>query len=692
VSAQAQYGGGTGEPNDPYLIYTGAQMNAVGADPNDWGRQFRLMADIDLSGFDGKGRNPAFNVIGNSARRFTGVFDGSGHTLSHLTIVSGDYAGLFGRLAAGAQVRDLGIVDVNVSGGHYVGGLAGESGADLIRCHTTGVLHTHGWRSGGLIGSNSGAVLRCYSSVTVNAGGHYAAGLAGYNTGTISQCYATGTINTGGYFNYVGGLVGYNTTGGAVTQSYATGTAKGASYVGGLAGRNAAACTVTDCYSTSTVNGGEAGGLVGNNGGRITRCYSTGLVGGPLLIGGLVGSGTGLVTQSFWDTKTSRRSQSAGGTGLATADMRKAATYLEAGWDFVGETANGTADLWSIREGQDYPRLVWPEVVVGPYGGGRGTADDPYQIWTAEQMNAIGANSRDWNKHFKLMADIDMSPFDGKNGRPKFNLIAPVAGGMGAYYFSTPFVGVLDGNGHTLSHLTIAGGAYYQALFGFLEATATVKDLGVVDVNVSASVNYVGALVGYNFGLVTRCYSTGTVASTGIQVGGLVGYNRGKVVQCRSAAMVRSSSVVGGLVGENWGTVTACYATGTVTAGNSGMGQAGGLVGGNFMTITQCYSTGAVRGPAGGGVGGLVGLRGGLGGRGGGDNTDQTQSFWDVQTSGQATSAEGTGKTTVEMQTAATFLGAGWDFVGETGNGTDDLWQIDEGKSYPGLRWEGAAK
>ena len=46
------------------------------------------------------------------------------------------------------------------------------------------------------------------------------------------------------------------------------------------------------------------------------------------------------------------------------------------------------------------------------------------------------------------------------------------------------------------------------------------------------------------------------------------------------------------------------------------------------------------------------------------------------------------GKTTAEMQTASTFLDAGWDFVGETKNGTEDLWWIDEGKDYPRLWWE----
>jgi hypothetical protein len=66
--------------------------------------------------------------------------------------------------------------------------------------------------------------------------------------------------------------------------------------------------------------------------------------------------------------------------------------------------------------------------------------------------------------------------------------------------------------------------------------------------------------------------------------------------------------------------------------------------------------------------------------------------FWDIQAWGLNTSDGGTGKTTAEMQLARTFLDARWDFVGETGNGTTDIWWIDEGKDYPLLAWEIAEK
>jgi len=72
------------------------------------------------------------------------------------------------------------------------------------------------------------------------------------------------------------------------------------------------------------------------------------------------------------------------------------------------------------------------------------------------------------------------------------------------------------------------------------------------------------------------------------------------------------------------------------------------------------------------------------------NNSTTTNSFWDTQTSGRSTSAGGTGKTTAEMQTMSTFTNAGWDFVGETANGTDDYWNIDgvNNSAYPFLSWQ----
>jgi hypothetical protein len=111
----------------------------------------------------------------------------------------------------------------------------------------------------------------------------------------------------------------------------------------------------------------NAGGLIGENQGDVTQCYSTAVVSGRAHPGGLIGSGVRKrVESSFWDVQTSGQSTSIGGTGLTTYKMQTATVFLLAGWDFVGETQNGTEDFWWIVSGQGYPRLWWeamdPEV------------------------------------------------------------------------------------------------------------------------------------------------------------------------------------------------------------------------------------------------------------------------------------------------------------------------------------------
>jgi hypothetical protein len=181
----------------------------------------------------------------------------------------------------------------------------------------------------------------------------------------------------------------------------------------------------------------------------------------------------------------------------------------------------------------------------------------------------------------------------------------------------------------------------------------------------------VGGLVGHNSGTIINCTSSASIFGVYVGVGGLVGSNDGGISECNSSGEVRSHWYAGGLVGMNSGVIYNCYSSSDFSADHN----AGGLVGLNDDgIISNCYSTGSVLR----GRDGLVGENSGT----------VTASFWDIETSGQTTSAGGTGKTTAEMQTASTFLEAGWDFVGESENGTEDIWDIFEGVDYPKLTWE----
>jgi len=136
-------------------------------------------------------------------------------------------------------------------------------------------------------------------------------------------------------------------------------------------------------------------------------------------------------------------------------------------------------------------------------------------------------------------------------------------------------------------------------------------------------------------------------------------------------------------VGSNAeGRIDNCYSSASASGGN----YVGGLVGFNMgyeftSFITNCYSKGTVSGDE--SVGGLVGFNGDV----------VRASFWDVNTSSQSTSSGGTPKTTAEMKTQSTFTNAGWDFVGETINGPNDVWRMCvDGVEYPLLSWQFALK
>ena len=379
-----KYSGGSGTADDPYQIATAGGLIALGESPEDYDKHFILTADIDLDP-DLPGRKVFDRAViapdtdwltwDFQGSPFTGVFDGNGHTISRLSIKGRTgHLGLFGQSADGANILNLRMEAVDVSGNWLVGGLVGQNYGSITTCCSNGTINGYlysggGDYTGGLVGFNNGSITTSYSNCTVNgmvngkpAGGSMWAnrevgGLVGENWGHITTSYSTATVSGG---KYVGTLVGYNGgfTGG-ITMSYSNGTVSGSSKCGGLVGGNAG--SISTSYSTGTVTGyTDVGGLVGSNSGDITKSCSTGSVSGDSQAGGLVGENWGgNVNSSLWDMETSDQTTSYGGTGKTTAEMQTTSTFLDAGWDFVDETANGTDDIWWILEGQDYPRLWW---------------------------------------------------------------------------------------------------------------------------------------------------------------------------------------------------------------------------------------------------------------------------------------------------------------------------------------------
>jgi parallel beta-helix repeat protein len=153
---------------------------------------------------------------------------------------------------------------------------------------------TGDYRTGGLVGSNDGgAVFNSYSTGTIT-GGSDSGGLVGASGGTINNTYFIGSV-TG--ISYVGGLVGSHA--GFINNSYSTGTVNGGLRVGGFVGaRNVG--IITNSFTTSNVFGNnQVGGFIGKNDGIIANCYATGDVSGSSLVGGFAGDCTGTVEYCY---------------------------------------------------------------------------------------------------------------------------------------------------------------------------------------------------------------------------------------------------------------------------------------------------------------------------------------------------------------------------------------------------------
>lgn len=404
----AIYGGGSGDPNNPFQIWTPEQMNTIGLHPEDWGSHFKLMADISMSIYYGT----QYNIIGNETTPFTGTFDGNNHVIRNVAYYISEWVGLFGYISAG-RIQNLGLDNFNITGGsEYIGSLAGyvESGI-LYACYATGSVSNINAIGivGGLVGRNeSGLISACYTTNSVN--GCTAGGLVGINGGSLIACYATGSIEgtdcvggltglnfgplhgcyTNGFVSgstAVGGLVGRNIDC-SINTCYATGTVTGTQNIGGIAGKNSSG-SVTSCYSSGAIIGNyNVGGLVGVNEGLslLNSCYATGPIDGTNWVGGFVGyndSGeltdcyarglvtgtgdyvggfagymnTGTILGCFWDMQSTDQAEGIGNQkpapsnviGLNTFEMQMLSNFTQAGWDFI--------NMWDIGTGQTYPYL-----------------------------------------------------------------------------------------------------------------------------------------------------------------------------------------------------------------------------------------------------------------------------------------------------------------------------------------------
>ena len=329
-----------------------------------------------------------------------------------------------------------------------------------------------------------------------------------------------------------------------------------------------------------------------------------------------------------------------------------------------------------------------------------------YEVYNAEGLKNIAELvNEEWKLdiNITLTDDIDLTGIDW----------TPIGTS-----FSNSYTGTFEGNGKTITGLTVTGSDQYVGLFGYIGSGGTVKNVVLEGVQITSdnSSGCVGGVVGWSYGNIEYCSVSGSVSSTVFADGVVGNQSGGSITGCNSSATVKGVTYAGGIAGvTNMGaSLTGCYATGDVSVANNTTNAAfaGGVVrfNGGSSTLTACYATGSVTGSgsgtiyvggvtgdnnistltacyhAKGDVSGPTGTTGGVTGRdskGGSYTPVITACFWESngQTQGIGEDQVGTGETVpvdgtdvtwsiaiILMNQALQSAGSGWQYeLGDEG-------------------------
>jgi hypothetical protein len=236
-----------------------------------------------------------------------------------------------------------------------------------------------------------------------------------------------------------------------------------------------------------------------------------------------------------------------------------------------------------------------------------------YPLRTAAELAYIATDSSSWSKNFILMNDIDLA---SKSWTPI--ALNNFTGSDDPHAFS----GTFDGNGHTISNLSIQGaygysknsGVKYSEVGFFGVLTGTVKNLSfnVVSFNTysNASLFYIGTVAGHNKGTINHVSvknASGTIISsyllgtysTGSSMGGFVGYNSGTITNSLLFASTLSikmetsgwaplhKSYAGSFAGYNDGSISKVYCAATLNATSTN----GGYSSSNYADLTSAVNS-----------------------------------------------------------------------------------------------------
>ncbi len=516
-----------------------------------------------------------FDPVGNETAgfEFSGSLDGDGYNISGLFINRSeeDYVGLFGKVDGG-DIIGVSLVGSEVIGDRYVGGLVG-------------------YQTGGTISDSS-----VFNDITVS-GNMYVGGLVGrQNSGTISSSSVFDDITVSGSSNYVGGLVGFQSSTGTTSDSSVFNdiTVSGNMYVGGLVGWLYGTISNSNVSDNVFVSGSSlfVGGLVGQSNGAISDSsvsFNVTVFSGSSYVGGLVGyQYSGTISNSSVSAGVNVSASSSFVNGLVGRVLGSIVNsfydYNETFFDEINK--KGVGYLYS----EDYDTWVSGDKSYFNPGDYLTESGGYYLINNVSDFEKVGYYLASYNLSFKLTDNLDLLEYPN---------------------FSIPYMnGMFDGQNYNISNLNINKPSnYYVGLFEY------GYDFNLLNINlVNSSIigfSYVGGLVGYysSGGTISNSNVFSNIFVSGTSyVGGLVGQSSENIINnsVSDNVTVSGSSYVGGLVGRSDGIISNSNVSDDVTVSGSSS-HVGGLVGQSNSVISNSsvYSNVTVSGSS--TVGGLVG-------------------------------------------------------------------------------------
>lgn len=701
---------GEGTAQSPYLIKTKDDFvkldKAVRVynQPHE-GDFFTMTNDIDFAYADD------FSGVGvGGATPFGGTFDGQNHYIHKLKIHSAAYnasgegmangsyfaAGLFNTCSAGSTLKNIRIAaDCDFDFWGESGPVAGYTEGTITGCRNYANINSVAQYVAGIVGvvAASAKITECYNVGKIVCGRFCAGGIAAYNKGTVELCQNDGEVSAQFYNSFVragsqygaGGIVGENY--GKMYSNVNNGTVSSYQMLGGIAATSSS--HFNTCEMKGNVNNGlvtdlasnnSRGGVIGYKEGKVIALEnnyydaSVNVNGGSMnaTVQGITGLSTDEMTggkvlsgldekafdfvasaypvlAAFKDepaTKalramyigfkgTDKRTDMSATVALSAAGQLKWTLARNQEFKLDGDTLNVTpptdmkvaADTLTASWAGEYTKVYYLMSIPQTLFEGKGSAEDPYQLKTPDDVNRLSAfvkaSSMEFDGYFfKVMNDID---FQGDS-------IAPIASG------SVNFQGILDGNKKTIFNYDFNNENWRisenSGFFGNIGASGMVHDLTLK--GKYHGYGKIGGFVSKLYGTLRNCTNKSDVSAKNAWVGGLVfeAFPGAVIDSCVNEGTVKSvgGGYVAGIVADMdaGSKMLKCVNKGTVTANSSSLAglvadcegdisdshndvpitSTSGTVAGiaanvsDSVTIDNCYNTADITGS--GRVGGVV--------------------------------------------------------------------------------------